>query len=257
MLNFALLVYYNLCFDKKAREAVEKASLIPKFVHLLAQDSPNRMTALNILYLLSTESGVRFTLAYTNCMDYVVKLILSPHPNIGAVELLGLAINLAANARNVEHLAPDEFFKIMERAVKVEDPTLLKFCKNVLRSSKSEEMHAGMKPYVRDRLMKAVMTKTKNPEMCLEMMGIMASSRLGKEWTDVLLANEKFVDFLEKIMMSGVTEEDILLETVLLVSNVCGEAECCSLIERTPCPTQSCLNPSLACSWARSTTLSS
>lgn len=106
MLNFALMVYYNLCFDKVAREAVEKARLIPKFVHLLAQDSPNRMSALNILYLLSNDSGVRYTLAYTNCMDYVVKLILFPHPNIGAIELLALAINLAANERNVEHLVP-------------------------------------------------------------------------------------------------------------------------------------------------------
>jgi hypothetical protein len=59
------------------------------------------MTALNILYLLSSEAGIRYTLAYTNCMDYVVKLILFPHPNIGAIELLGLAINLAANERNV------------------------------------------------------------------------------------------------------------------------------------------------------------
>ena len=48
------MVYYNLSFDKTARESIEKARLIPKFVHLLAQDSPNRMTALNILYLLST-----------------------------------------------------------------------------------------------------------------------------------------------------------------------------------------------------------
>lgn len=85
MLNFALLVYYNLIFDKVAREAVEKASLIPKFVNLLAQDSPNRMTALNILYLLSTDSGIRYTLAYTNCMDYVIKLILFPHANIGVI----------------------------------------------------------------------------------------------------------------------------------------------------------------------------
>ena len=46
-----------------------------------------------------------------------------------------------------------------------------------------------MKPYVRDRLMRAVMTNTKNDEMCLEMMGIMASSKLGKDWTDVILAN--------------------------------------------------------------------
>ena len=97
LLNFALMVYYNLCFDKNTRDAIEKARLIPKFVHLLAQDSPNRMTALNILYLLSTEAAIRYTLAYTNCMDYVVKLVLFPHPNIGAVELLALAINLAAN----------------------------------------------------------------------------------------------------------------------------------------------------------------
>lgn len=97
LLNFALTLYYNLTFDKSARDTIEKASLIPKFVHLLAQDSPNRMTALNILYLLSTEGGIRYTLAYTNCMDYVVKLILYPHPNIGVIELLGLAINLAAN----------------------------------------------------------------------------------------------------------------------------------------------------------------
>lgn len=139
------MVYHNLCFDKGAREAIEKARLIPKFVHLLAQDSPNRMTALNILYLLSTEAAIRYTLAYTNCMDYVVKLILFPHPNIGAVELLALAINLAANERNVEHLEVEDFHKMMDKAIRSEDPTLLKFCKNVLRSSKSEEIHMGMK----------------------------------------------------------------------------------------------------------------
>jgi hypothetical protein len=66
-------------------------------VHLLAQDSPNRMTALNILYILSTNSGIRYTLAYTNCMDYVMKLIILPNPNISAIELLALAINLVSN----------------------------------------------------------------------------------------------------------------------------------------------------------------
>ena len=131
------MVYYNLCFDKTARQTIEKVRFIPKFVHLLAQDSPNRMTALNILYLLSTDSAVRYTLAYTNCMDYVVKLILSPHPNIGVVQLLALAINLASNERNVEHLSPEDFMRILDKAAKTEDPTLLKFCKNVLRSAKN------------------------------------------------------------------------------------------------------------------------
>ena len=79
-----------------------------------------------------------------------------------------------------------------------------------------------MKPYIRDRLMKSVMTKSKNQEMCLERIGIMAAVKLGKDWTDVILANERFIDFLEKIMVNGVTEEDILLGTVMLISNICS-----------------------------------
>ena len=100
-MNFAFYVYYNLAFDKEGRKAIEKSSLVPKFVNLLAEDSPNRMSALNILYLLSIDIGIRYTLAYTNCMDYILKLILSPHPNIGGLELISLAINISANERNV------------------------------------------------------------------------------------------------------------------------------------------------------------
>lgn len=77
----------------------------------------------------------------------------------------------------------------MEKAIRSEDPTLLKFCKNILRSAKNEEIHRGMKSFIRDKIMKTVMTKTKNVEMCLEMLGIMASSKLGKDWTDILLSN--------------------------------------------------------------------
>jgi len=32
--------------------------------------------------------------------------------------LLALAINLAANERNVEHITPEDFTKILEKAVK-------------------------------------------------------------------------------------------------------------------------------------------
>lgn len=88
---------------------------------------------------------------------------------------------------------------------------MLKFCKNVLRSWKNEEIHGQMKTFIRDKLIKTVMIKTKNSDICLEMLGIMAASRLGKEWTDILLTNEKFVDFLEKLMVNGVTEDDILM----------------------------------------------
>jgi hypothetical protein len=76
-------------------------------------------------------------MAYTNCMDYIIKLILFPNKNINAVELLALAINLTANERNVEHIVLDDYLKILEKALKSEDPTLLKLTKNILKSSKN------------------------------------------------------------------------------------------------------------------------
>ena len=52
--------------------------------------------------------------------------------------------------------------------------------------------------------------------MCLELFGIMSSSKIGKDWTDILLNNEKLIEYLGKIMISGVSEDDILLEIVIL-----------------------------------------
>ena len=63
----------------------------------------------------------------------------------------------------------------------------------------------GMKELIRDKMIKTVMTKTKNADMCLQMFGIMAGSKLGKEWTDILLVNQKFIDFMEKLMINGIT----------------------------------------------------
>lgn len=119
------------------------------------------MTALNILYLLSTDTGIRYTLAYTNCMDYVMKLILIPHPSIGSVELLALAINLSSNERNVDHISEEDFHKIIDKAIKSEDATFLKLCKNILKSSKNPEIHLNMKDIIKDRLIKMIMVNWK------------------------------------------------------------------------------------------------
>lgn len=92
--------------------------------------------------------------------------------------------------------------------------------------------------------------------MCLELFGIMSSSKIGKDWTDILLNNEKLIEYLGKIMISGVSEDDILLEIVILVGSICQEAECCSLIEGTFGIMQSCSNQYFPSSSAKSTTLS-
>lgn len=74
LLQLALGVYKNLCFDQTARGRIEKAGLIPKFIELLR--SPSRFAAIVILYLLSIDDSIRYTLAYTELMGLVIQLIM-------------------------------------------------------------------------------------------------------------------------------------------------------------------------------------
>lgn len=65
----------NLCFDKKVREAVEKANYIPKIVELL--NIPNfRFVGIVLLYLLSLDDKIRSSFAYTEYIDLLIKLIV-------------------------------------------------------------------------------------------------------------------------------------------------------------------------------------
>ena len=111
---------------------------------------------------------------------------------------------------------------------------MLKFCKNILRSLKdTHEIHIGMKDIIKDRLIKMIMTNWKKEDTCLEILGIMANSKLRKEWTDILLAHDEFINNIEKKMVDGITPDDILMAIVALIANICQEAECASYIERT------------------------
>lgn len=71
-----------------------------------------------------------------------------------------------------------------------------------------------------------------NEEVVLEMLGIMSYAKIGKEWTDIILANESFLDFLEKTLIDGLSEDDVIMNAVMVIGNICQEAESCSLIER-------------------------
>lgn len=51
----------------------------------------------------------------------------------------------------------------------------------------------------------------------------MANSKIGKAWAEIIQNNEKFIEYLGKVMISGVSEDDILLEIVALVGSICEE----------------------------------
>lgn len=49
----------------------------------------------------------------------------------------------------------------------------------------------------------------------------MAYSNLGKEWTDVLLSHDEFINNIERKMVDGVTPDDILMAIVAVIANIC------------------------------------
>lgn len=99
LLDLALGLYKNLSFDDVAKERIEKNGLIPKFIELL--HGSNRFNAIAILYILSINEQIRFTLAYTDLMDLAIQLITHFPEKIIGQELIALAINLSCNKRNV------------------------------------------------------------------------------------------------------------------------------------------------------------
>ena len=133
LLNLALGLYKNLAYDELAKEKIEKNGLIPKFIELL--HGTNRFNAIVILYLLSISEQLRPLFAYTDLMELVIQLITNFPEKIIGKELIALAINLAMNKRIAENVSPEDLHGLADRALRNEDSNLLKFCKNIWKSS--------------------------------------------------------------------------------------------------------------------------
>lgn len=107
LLQLSLGLMKNLCFDSEARLQMEQFGYIPDIVKLLKV--PNyRFLSIVILYLLSLDDKIRITFGFTECMNILIKLMLHfPEPILGK-ELVGLAVNLSTNSRNVDHITEQE-----------------------------------------------------------------------------------------------------------------------------------------------------
>lgn len=74
------------------------------------------------------------------------------------------------------------------------------------------------------------MTKAKNEELLIEIIGIMSHIRIGDVWKDYL--NNNFIDFLNNQLTNGIPEDDIILATVMLISNICQGKQPATILSR-------------------------
>lgn len=68
---------------------------------------------------------------------------------------------------------------------------------------------------------KILIAKVKNEDMVLEVLGILSVLKLEKNWKDYL--NESVINFLDKQLFNSISEDDVIFETIMVISNICQD----------------------------------
>ncbi|CAD8131812.1 unnamed protein product [Paramecium pentaurelia] len=226
LLQLSLGLLKNLCFDTEARSQIEQNGFIPDIVKLLK--IPNyRFVSIVLLYLLTLDDKLRLTFGFTECMSLVVKLMLHfPEPIIGK-ELIALATNLSTSSRNVDHITEQEFQQIVQRALTNGDTLLFRFIKGVIENSTNPEIQTCAKSFVR-HFMKLLVTQGKEEDLKFEIIGIVSVIQLNENWLKIL--TEPFIEFLHNNLAIGMVDDDIVLETMMLVSQISSNAKAAEIL---------------------------
>ena len=101
MTNSVVRLLLNLSFDTDHRASMIKAGMLPKLVNLMT-DPKVQNPVCCVLYHLSLEDKVKSMFTYTDCIPIVMRMILDSCEEQVDLEVMALAINLAANRRNAQ-----------------------------------------------------------------------------------------------------------------------------------------------------------
>ena len=103
-----------------------RAGMLPKLVSFL-NNSRNQNPVCCVLYHLSIEDKVKSMFTYTDCIPIVMRLILETTEEQVDLEIMALAINLAANKRNAQLICERHGLRVlMQRAFHYQDALIMK-----------------------------------------------------------------------------------------------------------------------------------
>lgn len=76
--------------------------------------------------------------------------------------------------------------------------------------------------------MKMALTEGKVDDLKIEIVGILTNLNMGDKWEEFLTPT--FIEFLHSNLTQGVTEDDIILATIELVSSICDSVKCAEIL---------------------------
>ncbi|RLN50797.1 hypothetical protein BBJ28_00013868 [Nothophytophthora sp. Chile5] len=238
----ALKLLFNLSFDPALREVLVRNSLIPKLVELLKKP-PFRALSLRILYHLSMDDRCKSMFTYTEAIPIIMQLVINFPQNLVAKELAALAVNLSHNARNAELMCQNRGLEALAtRVFRTRDPLLMKVIRNIslwsytlqedLVSEKAYKYLGMWAPFVVPFI--ELCLGSDNHDFSIEVLATLAnmtpSDLPPKTSWDRLVTEHSLLPFLNKLLVPGFSQDDMVLEVVLFVGSLALEPKCAPLL---------------------------
>lgn len=241
--HMALRLCYNLSFDREARSVMaHKTSLIGRLrpVVLLG---PTQRISMRLLYQLTIDPALRGLIAtrYPECiamaLEYAVASAVPEHPK-DQVEAVALCVNFASDKACASVLADDARFPLLvTTAMRRYDAVLMKVLRNVirysnaqrrvlkiLRDNKSINTSSGGHEWLGD-LTRLAIASAGQPGLLVESLGVLSNLRcqdIPWPW----LCELGLLDLLCRLLIVGFSEDDVLLEAIMIVSNIAMDVNC-------------------------------
>lgn len=228
----AMRVLFNLSFDENVRSALVESGIVKLLLDCL-RNPPFRAIVLRLLYHFSMDDRCKSLMAYhRDGMIMLLQLVVHfPEPRVGK-DLVALVVNLSTHARAAEVMVQSGLYpQVMLRVLKHRDPLLCKVIRNVaghqgvleqmfeLLASESVRMSKWMHEFVR-----MAMCCVDNPDLLVEVLGTLANVPLEEvPWGELCEAG--LVDLLTRLLVPSFSEDDIVLECVMLVGSLAVNVE--------------------------------
>jgi len=181
---------------------------------------------------------------YTEAIPIILQLIINFPQNMVAKELIALGINLSLNARNAEMICHGRgLHHLMERVLHTKDPLLMKMIRNLslwtfnlqeeAQDPKKEYRHRGLwanhvRPIVK------LARETENQDLLVEALGTLVNFTAldlpkGFTWATIM-EDFHLVNFIPKQLVPGMTQNDVVLEIVILVGVLCSDDKAADML---------------------------
>eukprot|EP00297_Palpitomonas_bilix_P002593 CAMPEP_0113875954 /NCGR_PEP_ID=MMETSP0780_2-20120614/5217_1 /TAXON_ID=652834 /ORGANISM="Palpitomonas bilix" /LENGTH=782 /DNA_ID=CAMNT_0000861977 /DNA_START=147 /DNA_END=2495 /DNA_ORIENTATION=+ /assembly_acc=CAM_ASM_000599 len=220
LLGVVLRLLLNLSFDTEALDALVDQGIIPRLISLLSRNRFKEFV-LRLLYQLSCTDRGKSVFALTEHVGLIGDNVLQSTQRRVPLELVALAINLTDMERSALSMAQEHRLpRFLQRAMHTGDPLLMKVVRNM---SQHHQLTEQLTEFVYD--LAQMCTQVDNPELLVECLGVLGNCVDERISWAKIAEDLDMVSFLHKHLVPGFSEDDIVLEIIVILGTLCLDAD--------------------------------